>query len=219
MTNHNIRAVVFDLDGLMFNTEDIFEEAGQDLLARRGKELTHEVRSLMMGRRAYDAFTVLKEHLDLAESVEELMEESDQLYQTVLDAKLSPMPGLHELLEQIEASLLPKAVATSSHRAYMQNVLGRFNMVDRFHFHLTAEDVSQGKPHPEIYLKAAERLELDPSEMMVLEDSQMGTEAAAAAGACIISIPTRHSDGHDFSAATHVVNRLDHPIVMELVSG
>lgn len=219
MTKHNIRAVVFDLDGLMFNTEDIFEEAGQDLLARRGKELTQEVRGLMMGRRAFDAFTVLKEHLELTETVEELMQESDQLYQTVLDAKLSPMPGLHELLEKIESRLLPKAVATSSHRAYMENVLGRFDMIDRFEFHLTAEDVSQGKPHPEIYLKAAEKLELEPDEIMVLEDSQMGTEAAAAAGACIISIPTRHSDGHDFSAATHIVDRLDHPIILQLLGG
>ncbi|QDU80861.1 Phosphorylated carbohydrates phosphatase [Polystyrenella longa] len=212
-----IKAVVFDLDGLMFNTEDIFEVAARDLLGRRGHELTDEIRRMMMGRRAFEAFDMLREVLSLEETVEELLEESDELYQTVLDAQLAPMPGLYELLEHIEANNLPKAVATSSHRTYLHNILGRFEMVDRFQHLFTAEDVSLGKPHPEIYLKSAEALQIDPSEMIVLEDSQAGTEAAHAAGACIISVPNRHTRTHDFTAATLVVDRLNHPSVMDLI--
>ncbi|MEZ6045068.1 MAG: HAD family phosphatase [Planctomycetaceae bacterium] len=212
-----IKAVVFDLDGLMFNTEDIFEIAARDLLGKRGHELTDDIRRMMMGRRAFEAFDMLREVLELDETVEELLEESDELYKTVLDAQLAPMPGLYELLEHIEANQLPKAVATSSHRAYLNNILGRFDMTERFNHLLTAEDVSMGKPHPEIYLKAAETLGVNPTEMIVLEDSQAGSEAAHAAGACIISVPNRHTIKHDFSMATHVVDRLNHPTVMGLV--
>lgn len=212
-----IKAVVFDLDGLMFNTEDIFEVAARDLLGRRGHELTDDIRRMMMGRRAFEAFDMLRELLNLDETVEDLLEESDELYKTVLDAQLAPMPGLHELLEQIETRALPKAVATSSHRAYLHNILGRFDMIDRFHHLFTAEDVSMGKPHPEIYLKAAAALNVDPAEMIVLEDSQAGTEAAHAAGACIISVPNRHTRKHDFTAASFVVDRLNHPTVLELL--
>jgi beta-phosphoglucomutase-like phosphatase (HAD superfamily) len=82
---------------------------------------------------------------------------------------------------------------------------------------LTAEDVSRGKPHPEIYQRAAERLGVAPAEMLVLEDSEAGTRAAAAAGAHIISVPHRHSRHHDFSVARGVAASLVDPVILSLL--
>ena len=142
---------------------------------------------------------------------------NDQLFIDMLDEHLAPMPGLFELLDHIERSGLPKGVATSSDRRYLRRILSRYEILERFHMTLTAEDVTEGKPHPEIYLKAAERLCIEPEEMLVLEDSHNGTKAAAAAGAHIISIPHRYSAHQDFSPARHVASSLIDPHVLNLL--
>ncbi len=194
-----IRAVVFDLDGLMLNTEDIFELAGVELMARRGLEMTDEIRHGMMGRRPVEAFTVLRDLTGLQDSLEDLMLETKVLFAALAEDRLAVMPGLLELFELLDVRELPRAVATSSPRAYMTHLLEKFNLLHRIDFTLTAEDVTHGKPHPEIYLKAAELHGVDPGEMLVLEDSETGTRAAAAAGAYIVSVPSRHTDFGDFS--------------------
>lgn len=212
-----IKAVVFDLDGLMFNTEDIFNETGRLLLERRGKVMTPELLTQMMGRRAPEAFPFMIAAHSLPETVDELIDESRILFQGLLEDRLAPMPGLYELLAQIEARSLPKAVATSSSRNYLEGILNRFDLLPRFHLTLTAEDVKQGKPHPEIYLTAAERLGIQPEEMLVLEDSHTGTTSAVAARAVVVSIPHEHSRYQDFSHAAHIAARLDAPEILALL--
>ena len=179
-----IQAVVFDLDGLMFNTEDIFNEVGHTVLRRRGRELTSELLSLMMGRRAPEAMQACIDYHRLHDdTVEGLIHETRVLFEELATDRLEPMPGLHRLLDEIERGGLPKGVATSSGRRYLEGMLGRFELLDRFHLTLAAEDVTHGKPHPEIYLKAAQKLQIEPRQMLVLEDSHAGTSAAVAAGA------------------------------------
>jgi len=129
------------------------------------------------------------------------------------------MPGLFELLAHIESRGLPKGVATSSRRPYIESLLGHFQLMDRFNVTLTAEDVTQGKPHPEIYLTAAARIGVSPAEMLVLEDSEMGTRSAAAAGAVAVSVPHEHSRQHDFSTAYLVAEGLHDPRILRLVTG
>lgn len=212
-----IRAVVFDLDGLMFNTEEVYLLTGTEMLRRRGKTPAPDLFDRMMGRRPAEALQIMIELMDLTDTVEQLQQETDEVFYPMLDAHLRPMPGLFELLEHIEARSLPKGVATSSRRHYVEDMLGRFELLARFHTTLTAEDVTHGKPHPEIYLKAAERLGIDPGEMLVLEDSQAGTQSAAAAGAVVISVPHDHSRAHDFSVAHAIARRLDDAVVLDLI--
>lgn len=216
-TDIKISAVVFDLDGLMFNTEDVFNASGRELLDRRGHVMTPELLSKMMGRRAEESFGILIETLNLSETIPELRAESQLIFDSLLESILAPMPGLFELLDHIESANLPKGVATSSGRNYLQKLLGRFDLTERFPLTLTAEDVSRGKPHPEIYLSAAERLGVSPTEMLVLEDSEAGTRAAAAAGAVAISVPHEHSRGQDFSVAHYVAESLVDPYVLGLL--
>lgn len=214
-----IKAVVFDLDGLMFNTEDIYELAGQELLRRRGLELADEVRVQMMGRRAQESFEILVAMTGMQESPQALLAESDAIFDELLPEHVAPMPGLFELLDHIEAHLLPKGVATSSSRGYLAGLLERFELSHRFPVTLTAEDVTHGKPHPEIYLAAAEKLRVRPEQMLVFEDSATGTRAATAANAVVVSVPHRHSRHHDFSGAAHVADALDDPQVLRWIAG
>jgi HAD superfamily hydrolase (TIGR01509 family) len=209
-TSHRpqIRAVVFDMDGLMLNTEDVFDLAGKQLLERRGLEMTDVIRHSMLGRRPVDAFNALKLHTGMTDRIEDLMHETKELFETIAENSLATMPGLHDVLELIESLDLPRAVATSSPRAYMTPLLERFELLHRFQFTLTAEDVTHGKPHPEIYQTAASRLNVLPAEMLVLEDSETGTRAAHAAGAYIVSVPNRHTAVGDFSMSSLKISSL-----------
>lgn len=201
----------------MVNTEEVFHMTGHELLRRRGKVATQALFNQMMGRRAREAFGAMIEMMELTDTVDDLQVESGSIFDGYLVTHLRTMPGLLELLDHIEASQLPKGVATSSDREYMQRMLGHFDLLHRFPVRLTAEDVTHGKPNPEIYLKAAQRMGVQPHEMLVLEDSHNGTKAAAAAGAHIISVPHEHSSHHDFSVAKHVASSLVDPVILELI--
>jgi HAD superfamily hydrolase (TIGR01509 family) len=211
------QAVVFDLDGLMLNTEDLYQEVGRILLGRRGKEWTAELLDAMMGRRPHQALAIMIQWHALSDTVEQLAAESRTIFGPVLDRGLAPMPGLLPLLDALELAGIPKAVATSSGREFAREVLGRCKLLDRFEFILTAEDVVEGKPHPEIYLRAAERLGNAPERMLVLEDSQYGCAAGVAAGALVVAVPGGHSRRHNFRGARLVADSLADPRLLALL--
>ncbi len=214
-----IRGVVFDLDGLMFNTEEVFHLAGDELLKRRGHRMTRELLSRMMGRRAQESFAMLVAELKLLETVEVLLAESETIFEAMLETQLAPMPGLFELLDELESRNLPKAVATSSARPYLERILKRFGLLDRFTFTLTAGDVTHGKPHPEIYLTAALRMKVSPTELMVFEDSETGSKAGAAAGAFVVAVPHDYSRDHDFAHVQHIAHGLFDPFIRRVLDG
>ena len=205
------RAVVFDMDGLMFNTEDVYTLAGEALLGRRGCHFTAELKDLMMGLPPRVSFEKMIQWHSLTESWETLAAESNEIFLGLLPAHLALMPGLLDLLDALEQAAIPKAVATSSGRRLTDACLTPFNLARRFQFVLTSEDVAQGKPHPEIYLTAARRFGVPPQEMLILEDSQNGCRAAAAAGAFAVAVPGEHSRRHDFSVASLVIDSLADP--------
>jgi len=211
------RAVVFDMDGLMFNTEEVYWDVGTELLRRRGYEFTKELSDAMMGRPPRPAFEVMIDWHALKDTWEELSAESEGIYIDVLDNHLAPMPGLLDLLDALEAAGIPKAIGTSSQPKLVDATLSPFEMHSRFQFILTARDITYGKPHPEIYQKAARLFGLLPREMVVLEDSQTGCRAAAAAGAVVVAVPGKHSAGHDFGVATLVAESLADPRLYQLL--
>jgi len=206
-----LAAVVFDLDGLIVNSEDVYELADVEVLRRRGKVYDDELRSQMMGRPTAESLRKMIQWHALEDSVELLDAERSQLRDTLLEASLAPMPGLLELLGVLEAARIPKAVATSGHRACAADVLARLDLHARFEFVLTAEDVGHGKPAPDVYRLAAERLDLAPQQTMVLEDSENGCRAGVAAGAFTVAVPSRHTRSHDFAGVEFVADTLADP--------
>jgi HAD superfamily hydrolase (TIGR01509 family) len=211
------RAVVFDMDGLMFNTEDVYWEVGSEVLRRRGCTFDRALSDAMMGRPPQPAFEVMIAWHSLNDTWQQLARESEECFIQLLDGVLAPMPGLLDLLAALEAAGIPKAIGTSSSRLLLEAVLSRFAMQPRFQFILTAEDIVRGKPDPEIYLKAASRFGLDPAEVLVLEDSQTGCRAAAAAGTFTVAVPGEHSRGQDFGVASLVIDSLADPRLYEVL--
>jgi HAD superfamily hydrolase (TIGR01509 family) len=205
---NSVRAVVFDMDGLMFNSEDVYHEVGTELMRRRGCEFTRELCDAIMGRPPRDCFEMMIQWHGLDERWQAMAAESEAIFIDLLDGWLATMPGLLELLDRLESAEIPKAIGTSSSRRLLHECVSRFGLEPRFEFMLAAEDIVHGKPHPEIYLKAAERFGVPPQEMAVLEDSQAGCRAGAAAGALVVAVPGPHSQSQDFSAAAVIVESL-----------
>jgi HAD superfamily hydrolase (TIGR01509 family) len=212
-----IRAVVFDLDGLMFDTEALFYRVSCEALAARGKTFTAEMMQAMLGRRAVDAAQSWKTLAGLDDSPEALLAEVRQRFFALVDTAVHPTPGLFVLLEHLARRNLPLAVATSSRRAYADRLLSQHGLLGRFQFILGSEDVTKGKPDPEIYLLAAERFAVPVNSLLVLEDSPAGLAAARGAGAFAVGVPHEHSPAQALHDADLIVSRLDEPTLLALI--
>ncbi|MAT68997.1 MAG: hydrolase [Planctomycetaceae bacterium] len=195
----------------MFNTEDLYQQVGAEVLARRGKQITGELLDEMMGRKSLLALQVMIDWHELDDTPEELAAESAEIFTDLLPAQLAPMPGLLDLLAALEAAGIPKGIATSSGRAFVSRVLELSELAERFQFVLASEDIEHGKPAPDVYLLAAERHGVAPGEMLVLEDSQIGCRAAVAAGAFAVAVPSGRSVAHEFPGAAIIAKSLQDP--------
>ena len=213
-----LRAVAFDMDGLMFNSEDVYTEVGHELLRRRGREFTKQLKDAMMGLAPRHSFEVMIESCSLDDTPEELIPESEDIFVSLLEKHLAPMPGLLGLLASLETAGIPRAVTTSSRRRLTAAVLSSFDLENRFDFVLTSEDITRGKPDPEVYRLAAERFGLPADKMLVLEDSHFGCRAACAAGAFVVAIPNQHTAHHDFSMARFVARSLEDQRIYEALN-
>jgi HAD superfamily hydrolase (TIGR01509 family) len=214
-----IEAVAFDLDGLLVNTEELYQHVGTELLRRRGHSFEPDLLDAMMGRPQKVSLAIMIEWHGLADTIETLATETGEIFVSLLDTQLRTMPGAMDLLDLLDARGIARGVATSSGPDFAHDVLGRMGIRDRFAFVLTSADVTHGKPHPEIYQTAAQRLAVDPGAMLVLEDSQAGCKAAVAAGAVAVAVPGGHSRRHDFRGARFVAETLADPRIEALLAG
>ncbi len=211
-----IKAVAFDMDGLMVNTEDIYDQVCETLLARRGGAFDLELKLKMMGRPGPVAIEIMKSERGLTDSVEELQMEVETEFHAIMPEIVRPLRGLKKLLDFLERNQIPKCVATSSFRKHAHGVLRECRLEDRFDFVLTAEDVVNGKPSPDIYLLAASGFQIDADEMLVLEDSVQGSKAAVAANAITVAVPGRHSVNCDYHHVVWVAAHLEDPLIYNL---
>lgn len=218
LANVPIRGVAFDLDGLLVNTEELYQHVGGELLRRRGRTFEPELLDRMMGRPQRISLQIMIDWHGLADTVETLARETGEIFSSLLDTRLEPMPGAMALVESLARRGVPRGVATSSGPDFAHDVLSRVGLRHRFGFVLTSADVFQGKPHPEIYELASRRLGIVPAEMLVLEDSENGCRAAVAAGAVVVAVPGAHSRRHDFSGARFVAESLADPRIAALIS-
>jgi len=213
-----IEAVAFDLDGLLVNTEELYQHVGSELLRRRGRTFEPDLLDAMMGRPQKVSLGIMIEWHGLTDTIETLAAETHEIFQSLLDTELRTMPGAVDLLDRLDAHGIARGVATSSGPEFARDVLSRVGLLERFAFVLTSADVLHGKPHPEIYQTAAQRLGIEPGAMLVLEDSQAGCKAAVAAGAVAVAVPGGHSRRHDFTGARFVAETLADPRIEGLLA-
>lgn len=212
-----IRGVAFDLDGLLVNTEELYQHVGGELLARRGRTFEADLLDQMMGRPQAVSLQIMIDWHGLDDTIETLATETREIFTGLLDTRLEPMPGALPLVDALEQRGVPRGVATSSGPDFAHDVLTRVGLLHRLGFVLTAADVTHGKPHPEMYQSAARRLGVDVAEMLVLEDSENGCKAAVAAGATVVAVPGGHSRRHDFTGARFIAESLADPRIYDLL--
>ncbi|MEM1225325.1 MAG: HAD-IA family hydrolase [Planctomycetota bacterium] len=206
-----IRGVALDMDGLLFDTEGLYFRVGQEVLGARGHQFTSALQHRMMGRVGLDAIAQMVDMHGLEDSPESLLAESDEIYARLLQEGIPAMPGLSRWMGHLQSSGLPHGVATSSRRRFVDVILPTTDWQGALSFVLCGDDVKHGKPHPEIYLRAAEQLGVAPESMLVLEDSGNGVAAAVAAGAIVVAIPNSHTADHCFDGVALVADSLNDP--------
>ncbi len=212
-----LQAVIFDLDGLMFNTEELYQEVGRQTLASRGKTLTQDLLDQMMGRKSDIALKIMIDWHKLEMTVDELANEQAEIMFELLPDRLQPLPGLLALLDALETGNIPKAIATSSGRKFVTRVLGQFELEPRFAHIFTSEDITNGKPAPDVYQLAAKALGFEPPKTMVLEDTQIGCRAGTSAGAYTVAVPGEHSANHDFDGVKFIADSLGDRRIYEVL--
>jgi HAD superfamily hydrolase (TIGR01509 family) len=212
-----IQAVAFDMDGLLLNTEDLYEEVTKELLSRRGKSFKNEVRRRMIGLPAPRAYEVLIQSESLEETWEELHQETESIFDGMLETRLMSLLGVQETLQAVHRKGIPRCVATSSTKTFAHRALQIVGVLEHLDFVVTAEEVGRGKPHPDIYIEAAKRMGVPIESMLVLEDSENGTRAGVSAGAYVISVPNRHTADGDFQGAKWIADSLLDPAIQRLL--
>ena len=182
------RAVVFDMDGLMLDTERLDRWAWQTVASRHGFDFTDALHATLIGRRLAETEAELRAHLGPRIDFPSVRGEVSALWQEQVAARGAPLkPGLLELLDRLDTLRIPKAVATSTVRESALRSLGALRA--RLDAAVYGDEVERGKPAPDIYLRAAEALRVAPGECIALEDSLAGVASARAAGMTVVMVP------------------------------
>ena len=203
------RAVVFDMDGLLLETEELWDRAEGELFRRHGGEWTFEDKLAVMGTSFEASGRYYAERLGQPiERGGELVLEMYELMKLELQREVRARPGARELVERLgELDGIGLGLASNSSREMVDLALRTAGLTDAFDAIVTSDDVEHPKPAPDIYLLACERLAVDPSEALALEDTAPGIAAAKAAGLTCIAVPQFTET--DVSAADRVVDSLE----------
>ncbi len=200
--------VVFDLDGVMVDSEPTHERANGEYLAALGAAADQGLYDAMLGRRVRDLTDAIAERL--GRPPDEVFAEREAVFWRRLETDgVRPMPGLDRAVAQLSAAGLPLGVATSGTRAYVDHVLDRLGVRGAFKAVVSGEDVVHGKPDPETYLRAAAMLGADPADCAAIEDTFHGVTSARAAGMHALAVPNPMTAGMDFTAAEAVLPDLE----------
>jgi HAD superfamily hydrolase (TIGR01509 family) len=182
-------AVIFDMDGLLFDTEALWQEALLSAAAEGGREIPDEVYNKSIGVRRSQCGGLFLAHFGEDFLFDDFHANWRRHFWLIAENRLALKPGAPELLETLDRFGVPRAIATSSSRTTVERHLASHGLMDRFDQIVCRGDYENGKPAPDPFLKAAERLGVEPRSCLALEDSHVGVRSASAAGMMTVMVP------------------------------
>lgn len=202
--NEYPQAIIFDMDGLLVDTEPLWQQSEATMLVTRGHDWNVEIQRDLIGRRLDEFLAGVIEGYGLVgDTVPAMREELICHMEVCIPAQAVTRPGAVELIAYTAERNLPRAIASSSPHRVIDAVMGSQRWADVFPLRVSGDDVNRGKPAPDIYLEAAHRLGLAPETCLALEDSPNGARAAVAAGMTCFAVPDlSHTTSEAFSSIT-----------------
>ncbi|NLH98958.1 MAG: HAD family phosphatase [Chthonomonadales bacterium] len=186
------RAVIFDLDGVLVDSSLFHRESWRVVGKERGFEMTDELFWRTFGMPNRQILPLLL-HRDLSEDeIAELSERKEAVYRELAAGKMQPLPGSTDLVRAVVDAGFRVALGSSTPMSNIRVVLDALGIRECFEQIVCSDDVTHGKPHPEVFLKAAQKLGVDPSRCVVIEDAVVGVQAAKAAGMRCLAVATTH---------------------------
>lgn len=203
-----INAVIFDMDGIMIDSEPLWEKTERILLARRNIDYSPDYRDKIVGLNQRDSGRLLVDTFDLEETVEEIINERISILTSIYEKELELIPALLPLLERLGEEGYGLAVASSSPLRVVSFVLDMFSLRGHFLAVVSGDSVANGKPHPDIYVHTAETLGVTPAECVAIEDSINGLRSAKGAGMYCIAVPDKRLTPAQFKDADVILGSL-----------
>jgi HAD superfamily hydrolase (TIGR01509 family) len=195
-----IEAVVFDLDGLLLDTEQLWDEVREELARERGGRWHDGAQADMMGMSSPEWSRYMHDTIGLREPPDEIADEVVRRMQKRYRERLPLLPGAREAVERL-AARWPLGLASSSNRPLIDLALDVGKLAPFFRVTVSSEEVARGKPAPDVYLEAARRLGVEPQRAAAIEDSRNGIRSAHAAGMNVVAIPNAHFPPDEESVA------------------
>lgn len=214
------KVVIFDMDGVVVDTEPTYREINAELYKELNVNITLEEQFSFVGNGSRIIWTKIKNKGNLTQSVEELMEMSKSRkyeYLSKLDSIITPIKGIENLLLMLKANGFAIAMASSSPRKNIEVILSRVKLINYFEYIVSGEDVEKGKPNPDIFLKAAERFKAEVCDCTVVEDSNNGVIGAKAAGMKCVGFRNLNSGNQDISKADIIVETFNEESISRII--
>ena len=207
MDTERIQALIFDMDGVIVNSEPIHEKAEMEVFREFGMEVDRREWDGFRGKKADDIFTyVIQKYGNGDEPIEKMIERKIEMYLLHALHEMQLVSGAKEFFRRLSGSQKYRCALTTSGRKDQQyKILAKFGLLDCFQVMVTADDVKNGKPHPEPYIATVQRLNLEPDVCLVIEDSDNGILSAKAAGCQACGITTTFTKGRLEGAGADVI--------------
>jgi HAD superfamily hydrolase (TIGR01509 family) len=186
----SIEAVVFDLDGVILESEEIWDDVRESYIRERGGRYDAEAQRAMMGMSSTEWSRFIHEELGVEATPAEINVDVVELMSSSYREQLPLIPGAREAVERM-ARVFPLAIASSSNRPLIAVALELAGLTEYFRATVSSEEVARGKPAPDVYLEASRRLGVTPDVCSAIEDSNSGIASAEAAGMTVVAIPNR----------------------------
>ncbi len=208
MPTLKIEAIIYDLDGTLIDSEDHWQPVNQHFFAKRGMEFTPELHRQVAGGSILETMQRFKVTFGWSETPEDLRAELLSMTEEIYRALAQPIAGAEELIRATRQQIGSQAIASGSSARRVTTVVDRLRWQPHFDYLASCEEVgNKGKPDPAVFLYAAQKIDVHPSQCVVIEDSENGVRAAKAAGMRCIAVPYKKSIGN-FSYADLVVESL-----------